>query len=330
MEADGRLLISTTPVAGHFLKEEVYDHGIDIEKWTTEKIAWTHITCFENPWVSERMIRDTIEAINDPQRVRREIYGEWVGSGPLLWRHFDEGAHVHIGPNYRLPRDLGLTDITQEACEFFYLGQRVSRHLGQDFNLHPMCSIEIQVATHPRDPKKTPIVIIPDEVVGKVGTIYEHMENLKRRGYAGAGVSCDATGAQFNSYRLNHGIKDKTSTQALEMRRHGFLCQPCRISAGGNPANPSQLEKLAPLHRLLMERIELDDGTLFPRVLIHQRAQKLLISLRTQESDSRGNPAKEPGDAQDRISGPIDALCYGLFPLVPTLFPDDGHGVRLE
>jgi hypothetical protein len=262
------------------------------------------------------------------QEVRREIYGEWVSSGPRMWVHFDEADHVIVDPNYRRPEDLGLVDITKQFCREFYLEQDVDRHLGQDFNLDPMCSVEIQFAYHPRDPKKTPIAIVPDEVVSKVSTIYEHMDRLDQRGYARAGISCDATGAQFNSYRLSHGIKDKNSTQALEMRRRGFLCQPCSISDSGNPANPSQLEKLSPLHRLQMERIELDDGTLFPRYLIHARATSTVVTMKTQERDSRGNPAKEPGDAQDRISGRSDALCYGLYPFRGLLFPDVGAGVQ--
>jgi hypothetical protein len=331
MESDGRLLMATTPKAGHWAKEEVYDRGVHVDDWKPgDHVAWIHITCFDNPWVSERMIQDTIDTIKDPQEIRREIYGEWVGSGPLLWRHFDESEQIITDSSYRLPRDMGLVDITQDTIERFYLGQRPARHLGQDFNLHPMCSVEIQVAHHPKDPKRTPIVIVPDEVVGKVGTIYEHMDALERRGYAGSGVSCDATGAQFNSYRLAHGIKDKNSTQAKEMRRRGFICKPCRISSSGNAANPSQLEKVNPLHRLMMERITLSDGTQLPRFLIHSRAAKTLIALRTQESDDRGNPAKESNTVSDRVSGPTDALCYGVFPLAGLLFPGEGSGVRLE
>jgi hypothetical protein len=332
MESDGRLLIATTPVAGHWLKDEVYDRGVPVSDWQPgDHVAWTHITCLDNPWVSERMIQETIATMNDAQEIRREIYGEWVGSGPLLWRHFDESAHIAAGDTgFRTPDDLGLIDVTRDAVDLFFMGQACDRYLGQDFNLHPMCSVEIQVAVHPLDPLKTPIVLIPDEVVEKVGTIYEHLDNLDRRGYSGAGISCDATGAQFNSYRLNHGIQDKNSTQALEMRRRGYLCQPCRISAGGSPANPSQLEKVAPLHRLMMERIKLSDGTLYPRILFAQRAHKTLISLRTQESDSRGNPMKEPNTLSDRISGPTDALCYGVYPLQSFLFSDSDQTVRFE
>ena len=313
MEADGRLLISTTPVAGHFLKEEVYDHGIDIEKWTTEKIAWTHITCFENPWVSERMIRDTIEAINDPQRVRREIYGEWVGSGPLLWRHFDEDAHVISDLDFHEPSDLGLEDITEEATARFY-GKGRPRHCGQDFNLYPMGLVETRIAVHPRDPRRQPIFIITDEVVRKVGTIYEFCDILRKRGYEGAGISCDATGAQRNSYRLAHGIKDKNSTQAREMRRQGFDCKPCRTS-GGKPANPAVLDRQNVIHKLMNEYIRLPGGETFPRFLIHARAKKTLISIRVQESDDRGNPIKEKGTETDRLSSPTDAMGYAAWPV---------------
>ncbi len=331
MEADGRLLIATTPVAGHFLKTEVYDKGVPIEEWKPGMhVAWTHITCFDNPWVSERMIQDTVDTMQDPQEIRREIYGEWVGKGARLWRHFDEGDHILTDKDYRKPSDLGLVETTTDAVSGFFLGQRPRRYLGQDFNLNPMGSVEIQIAYHPDDPGRTPIVIIPDECVEKVGTIYEHMDELERRGYAGAGVSCDATGAQFNSYRLTHGVKDKNSTQALEMTRRGFICQPCRIGSSGGPSNPGQIDRVSLVHRLMMERIDLPDGTSFPRFLVHQRAHKTLISLRIQESDDRGNPAKEPNAVSDRISSPTDAVCYAVYPLESYLFPDSGRGVRLE
>lgn len=333
-EGDGQLLISTTPVAGHWLKEEVYDVGVRVEDWKPgDLVAWTHITAFDNPWFGIPFIEKEIERCRKTggeQEVRREIYGEWVSSGPLLWRHFDESDHILIEPSYRVPADLGLVDITAEATESLFLGQKVSRYLGQDFNLWPMAACEIQVAYHPDDPEKTPIVIVPDEVVNKVGTIYDHMDALKRRGYAGAGVSCDATGAQENSYRLNHGITDKNSTQALEMRRKGFVCEPCRIGSSGSPSNPSQINKVSPLHRLMMERIELPGGKRYARFLIHDRCQKTLVSLRTQESDSRGNPKKESNTASDRASGPTDALCYGLFPIEHFLFPDGGGGVQFD
>ena len=333
-QGDGQLLIATTPVAGHWLKGSVYDIGVEVKDWKPgDLIAWTHITAFDNPWFHIPFIQKEIDRCmkkGGQQEVDREIYGKWVGLGAALWTHFREEDHIIQDVNYRRPADLGLIDVTQDAIAHFFLGQRPARYLGMDFNLHPMSAVEIQVAYHPADPKRTPIVIIPDEVVKKVGTIYEHMDELTLRGYAGAGVSCDATGAQFNSYRLSHGIKDKNSTQALEMQRRGFLCQPCRIGQSGTPSNPGQLERVGIVHRLHMERIELPDGTRFPRFLIHQRAAKSLIALRVQESDDRGNPAKESNTVSDRISGPADGFGYGIYPLESFLFPDSGRGVRLE
>lgn len=331
-EGDGQLLVSTTPVAGHWLKEHVYDVGVRISGWKPgDLIAWTHITAYDNPWFAVANIEKEIarcRKTGGEQEVRREIFGEWVSSGPRLWAHFDESIHVIHDVDYRKPEDLGLVDITAQVVGRFYR-EKVTRHLGQDFNLHPMASVELQFATHPDDPTNTPILIVPDEVVGKVATIYEHMDALKARGYEGAGMSCDAAGAQLNNYRLNHGIKDKNSTQALEMRRHGFVCYPCRLGSTGEPSNPSQLEKVHPIHRLMMTRVELSDGSTFPRFLIHSRAAKLMVAIRTQESDSRGNPAKESNTVSDRVSGPSDALCYGAFPFKSELFPEDRHGVRL-
>ncbi len=332
MEGGGQLLISTTPKAGHYLKEDVYDKGVQVDQWKEgDEIAWCHLVAWDNPWVSEDDIRRTIKTFkDDPQRIKREVEGQWVGSGPLLWRHFDEMVHLVNDDDCWGPKDLGLVDITTDTIQNFFLGQRPRRFLGQDFNLHPMCAVELRVAYHPADPKKTPILVIPDEVVRKVGTIFEHMETLKARGYSNAGISCDATGAQFNPYRLNHGVRDMNSHQAKEMNNEGFICQPCRIGSSGKPSNPGQAEKVNPLHKLMRERIELPDGSKYPRFLIHKRAAKTLISLRVQEADSRGNPLKEPNTVSDRISGPTDAVCYGVFPIEHALFPDEKSGVYLE
>lgn len=332
MESGGQLLISTTPKAGHYFKADIYDKGVRVEDAQPgDEIAWTHLVAWDNPWVATKEIERTIKTFgDDKQRIRREVYGEWVGSGPLLWRHFAEADHVITSADYRVPADIGLVDVTPDAVRHFFLGQVVDRYLGQDFNLHPMSAVELQVATHPDDPDQLPIVIVPDEVVKKVGTIYEFIDELKRRGYAGAGVSCDASGAQFNSHRLAHGIKDKNSTQALELQRKGFPCQPCHVSDAGNAVNPGQLERVSVLHRLQMERIDLPDGSQYPRFLIHERAAKTKIALMVQESDSRGNPVKESNTVSDRVSGPADGLGYGTYAIADFLFPDSASGAILQ
>ena len=326
MEADGRMVLPTTPVAGHWAKELIYDAGVSIDNWTDENIAWAHLTCRENPWVSKENIEKTIATMNDPQRVKREIDGEWVGSGPLLWRHLDEDAHIITDLSVHEPGDLGLVDITEDATEAFYWGTGVPRHCGQDFNLYPMGLVETRIAVHPKDPRQTPILIVTDEVVRKVGTIYEFCDILRKRGMEGVGISCDATGAQKNSYRIAHGIRDKNSTQAREMKRQGFQCKPCRTS-GGKPSNPGVIDRQNILHKLMNEYIRLPGDETFPRFLIHVRAKKTLISLRVQEADDRGNPIKEAGTATDRLSSPTDALCYAAWPVFRKEYE---KGVKLD
>ena len=332
MEAGGELWLSTTPVAGHWL-ERIYDASVKISDATKDDIvASAHLTAFDNPFVSKAHIETEIarcQREGGAMMVEREIMGRFVTSGPRLWHHFNESEHLLTDPGYRVPSDLGLIDITsQVTSEFFY--SKVSRYLGEDFNVNPMASVELQFGYHPKDPNKTPIAIVPDEVVAKCSTIYEHMDRLKARGYAGASVSCDASGAQLNNYRLNHGITDKNSTQAKEMRRAGFDCKPCRNGSTGEPSNPAQLDKIRPLHRLMMERITLPDGSTFPRFFISERCVKTLASLRTQERDRHGAPKKESNTVSDRISGPTDALCYGLFPHESRLFPDETSGVQFD
>ncbi|MEL6705772.1 MAG: hypothetical protein AAFP15_16010 [Bacteroidota bacterium] len=329
MEGGGQLFISTTPVAGHFLKDEVYDRGVSLEQYKPGDLtAWTHITCFDNPWVSEENIQKEIDRCVDQQEVRREIYGEWVGSGPLLWRHFDPDEHI-IPATVREPADLGLVDITEEVTRQFYGGRGKARHCGQDFNLYPMGLVELRFAYHPKDPQRKVIAMAVNEVVEKIGTIYEFCDILEKRGMRNdsVGIACDATGAQYNSYRLAHGIKDKNSTQAREMTRQGYRCRPCRTT-GGKPSNPAVLDRQNVMHKLMNEFVSIGQGKTFPRFLASELCVKTIISLRVQEADDRGNPIKESGTETDRLSSPTDALGYGLWPVLSREY-EGGSSVEI-
>ena len=330
MESGGQLVLSTTPKAGHYLKEDVVDRGVHVSDWVPGKeIAWCHFVAWDNPWVAKAEIQRTIETFkDDPQRIAREIEGKWVGRGSRLWHHFDESDHIITDPDYWVPQDLGLIDVTAAITQKFFQ-ERVRRYLGMDFNLDPMSNVEVQLACHPKDPKRLPIVIVPEEVCFKVGSIYEQIERLTKRGFAGSSISCDASGAVYNSYLLQHGIRSRNSTQAKEMQRAGFPTKPCRVTASG-PSNPAQIDKVAPLQKLTLQRITLEDGSTFPRFLIHSRAHRTLNSLRVQESDPTGAPKKTSNTVSDKISGPIDALCYALIPIEASLFPDETRGVQFD
>lgn len=330
LEADGRLLISTTPVAGHWLKEEVYDPGCHVNDYDGRTHAWTHITAYDNPWVSKQAIDNEIKKLNDPQRVRREIMGEWVGSGPLLWAHFDEAKHVveFEGP----ARDWGLVDVTAEATKHFLLGATNSRYGGMDFDINPMSFAAITIACPPSfvsyyedaygrrvvdmtktDPTKF-IFIQWDELVERCPTVHALCDRLNERGFNGTAIACDPSGAQYTPYRMSHGV-DVSSTHTKELTSKGFPAKACHISDNGNPKQPPVLDRCNVAHKLMREMVTDAEGKQWPRFMIHRRCKKTIDSLRTQESDEYGKPIKEPGTESDRLSGPTDAMTYGMWPV---------------
>ena len=315
LEADGHLLLSTTPVAGHWLKEEVYSPGVHVDEYDGRTHAWTHITAYDNPWVSQRAIDNEIKKLNDPQRVRREIMGEWVGSGPLLWAHFDEAKHV---VSYEGPvSEWGLEDVTPQAVHHFMLGAYVRDYAGMDFDINPMSFAKIVIAC-PRGLDKTKpenwCFVQTAELVERCQTIHKLCDRLDECGYKGTAIACDPSGAQYTPYRMSHGV-DTSSTHTKELTQRGYPAKACHLSDSGNPKQPPVLDRCNVAHKLMREVLKDKDGRQWPRFMIHRSCVRTIDSLRTQESDENGKPIKEPGTESDRRSGPTDAMTYGMWPV---------------
>lgn len=312
MEADGRLIIATTPVAGHWFKEDVYDAGVHVSQWDGEQHAWAHLTAFDNPWVSKDAINSAIKAINDPQRVQREIYGKWVGDGPRLWRHFEEAKHVVKHDGYR-PEEwgIGLRNITAAALDRFFRGKH-DEYGGMDFDINPMSFTAHQICCHedhdPQDPSNWIFVQFDERIDSKAGTVHAFADNLQDDGFSNWGIACDPSGAQHSSYRMSHGV-DFNSTHAAELERMGFEVEPCHRSEKGRPRQPPVLDRCNVMHKLMNERVR--PG--LPRMLIHERCAKTIDSYRVQEADSHGMPVKETDTKSDRQSGPTDAATYAAW-----------------
>lgn len=315
LEADGRLLISTTPVAGHWLKDEVYLPGCHVDAYDGRTHAWTHITAYDNPWVSKQAIDNEIAKLNDPQRVRREIMGEWIGAGPLLWAEFKEDIHIATFDGYRV-EDWGLVNVTHRAMDGYFRGNTTKHYGGMDFDINPMSFAACQVAC-PRgmdpDDRANWIFVQYDEVVEDKQTIHSFCDELTRRGFHGTQIVTDPSGAHFNPYRLAHGVA-YNSTHCKELTRAGFPAKSCHFGTGGKPFAPPVLDRLNVAHKLMRDTITAPDGTVWPRFLIHERCKRTIDSIRTQESREDGTPVKETGTETDRISGPTDAMNYAMWP----------------
>src|SRR5690606_27206399 len=79
LDSKGQVITATTPIAGHWLKEEVYDKGKTYENAGPEDqvIALT-FSCFRNPWIDPAEVERTIATMTDDAKIRRDFYGEWV------------------------------------------------------------------------------------------------------------------------------------------------------------------------------------------------------------------------------------------------------------
>lgn len=314
-ESRGRFFISTTPKAGSFIKDKVYLAGQPASEWDGDhQIAWIHATAHDNPWFPPDAVADLVKQYGeDEQGIRREIYGEWVGDGPLLWRHLKESDHVVNHPGYKpVEWDLGLVNITEKALGKFFR-MPVQDFSGMDFDVNPMSFAPVQVCTHKDldpDDKANWIFVQYDEVIdSKSGTIHRFADNLESRGFGRWPVACDPSGAQLNPYRLSHGV-DPSSTHAEELERRGFRVEPCHRSSNGRPKQPPIMDRVNVTHKLMYDRIQLPDKSWLPRWLIHKRCARTLDCFRVQEADEHGMPIKEPGTESDRIAGPTEANSY--------------------
>ena len=312
MRSGGELVFPTTPKVPSSVKQ-IYDDGVELKHWNGEFASkvWTHFTSYDNPWLPDRWIDDHIktEMRGDKTRIRREIYGEWIGDGLQLWRLFD--PKVHIRRDFETVEDLGLVNVTANALGRFFRNESISEAGGLDFNLNPMSLELAQVGCPPgldeNDPKNW-VVAFTNEVV-EPANVYQFAERLKKdHGIRNLSIACDPSGAQRSSYQSAHGVKS-SSTLAAEMERNGFPCKPCNRTSKGSPKNPPVRDRINIAHKLMGDRVTVGSLEL-PRFIVSDRCRKLINSLESQESDEEGKPAKQPGTVADRLAGPTDAATY--------------------
>lgn len=319
MGTKGCLFVSTTPVAGHWLKEEVHDPGVSLaEAKATDLIISDRLSCFDNPWYSAEQVRDTIEALSDPRLIAREVHGEWVPMGNILWGYWDAKSMATKG--WRTCEDLGFVNITDRVAKQFFRRHKdeISSFGGLDYNRFPMSLIDIQIGVpedceEPEDPTNWHAFAC-NEVVENGGT-QQFCEMLNKGEcarllglpadyFVGFPIAADATGSQ-DSIPSGHGELARAASLGEYMKLQGFAVQPChRSDTSDSPQNPGQLERLNLAHKLMFEgRLHVNQ----------QRCKKLIHAFETQECKPDGRIEKEPGKPTDKLSGPSDALTYGLW-----------------
>ena len=308
----GRILVCTTPVAGHWLlgvKQRAINYA-DADAGIECPIVTIELSLFGNPWIDEKDAEDSVEALGgeDDPRVQREIFGRWVGDGNTLWRHFSRDKHLFEGAS-RDPEYYGLCDITPLAVRsiFGVKAQRTDWICGWDVNDFPQSVLFAKVVCEPdadQSDRKNWKLWVRDSYVRRA-TVYDLADFLAERGgyligeKGGVGnlcIVCDAN-ACYPSARINRKNESADRT-VLESR--GMLCKPAAYNQHNKPENPTIRNRVNNLHQLMYER----------RLLIHGSNAKLLEALEGQVADAEGNPVKESNTASDRMSGPADALGY--------------------
>lgn len=308
------------------------------------------LTCFDNPWLTEKDIRDTIlakagtsdydKACRDPA-VRREVFGEWVGEGDILWRHFRDVpdpetgiCHLREGP----ARDCsywGLANVTRLAYAHWFKRSHTKLDIvaGQDFNVYPNHTAIIQIACPPgcdQQDQKNWIAVIIDEVIKK-GTVWELGKFLaeragRKRGlaadhYAGMAIVGDGTAGQRTPPKEQGPFTKTARTPFLALKEMGFDVRPPMYHKGkssktSTPWNPGRKDAVSMMHKLMRDTVKSPDGTVWPRMLIRADTCPELVSvLQTQEGDENGLPIKKSHTKSDRDCGVVEAVWYGLWPV---------------
>lgn len=339
MDTGGCIFGSSTPKQGHWSKEEVYNAGVTIQDAGPEDdVVHTHLSCFDNPWVTENDIQRTIKSLNDERLIRRDVYGEWVPEGLTMWEFWDGRDMEHGGMTFDgpwQPEAHGFTNITERALGHAFKRCKASRldHFGGvDFNVKPMSLIDMMIVVKDGQDEDNPAnwcLWVPQEVVrdGGVLKFADYLETAAHREldlpedwFDGMALACDATGAQRNNETATrHGISNLSSSLVDFLKVRGHDARACNLSDHGNPANPDQIRCCGLLHKLMR------DGRFFAH---RSRCKKLIHGFEAQEQTSDGRIHKEPGKFTDKLSGPPDGCRYGAWAVLARHEPEFSRKIR--
>jgi hypothetical protein len=316
IDSRGQVFAPTTPIAGHWMREEVADAT------DCEHIFHKELSLYENPWISADEIQRTIETIGDQATVDREIHGRWVGTGPRMWTHWDRAKHLHAA-EWRDADDshgefINLTPRLAPRVFRRHKG-RITKILGQDFNGWPMCTSVLEVVCRPgvdqADPRNWILYVVDEILTGTArtpATVYSHCEFMVEKAhkyralaegeFAALPVVCDGTGC---SYSPEYNSRSMTHKKAME--ECGYSVVPPMVHPDtGKPCNPGKLDQVGLLHKLMKTG----------RFMVNEnRCPRTIEAIEGQQRKENGMPDKVSGTKSDRLSGPIDAILYPAWAL---------------
>jgi len=315
VDSGGAIFAPTTPIAGHWMRDEVVD-AVDCKH-----IKWKDLSMQDNPWISPDEVQRTIETIGDKATVDREIHGKWVGTGPRMWVDFDRTRHLHIAEWRTVEESQGeFLNLTPKLAPTVFRRhkKRITIMLGQDFNGWPMSTLVASIVCRPgvdQADRNNWILYILDEILTgtsrKPATVYSHFEFMvekahKFRGlpegfFANLPAVVDGTGCSYSPEYQSRSMSHKRA-----MEECGYtVVPPMWHRKTGNPCNPNKLDQISLVRKLLNS----------DRLLINeQRCPRLIEGLEAQQRKDNGMPDKVSGAKSDRLSGPIDALEYLAWP----------------
>jgi hypothetical protein len=313
-------LIATafTPTSGHWSEE--------LERLAPSSggaIVHDRVTCFNNPWwprarvwadllasgaltateLEEKVLADpdpvaaALRVVVDPN-VRRMRFGEPQIVGQRLWHCWDGERFIVRDQELARPVLRNLANCTAEALAPELGRNHFGYALGKDYNVIDGAAVAFQCFGDPR----CPAVLIFDEIITTGPTRTQGVALAER--YPRGLVICDPTGAMEMDAATNGA---RSSTHAEELRSQGFTVEPANGYHGNTVTQLGQLDSLNVIHRAMHLGL----------IYVHARCTRLLKALELMQAGPDGRIKKTSGttSTSDRISGPGDAMRYGLWPV---------------
>lgn len=252
--------------------EDIYERSL--AKPPKAKVKAFQIVASSNPFVEQEALADIEIDADDEVTYRREVLGEFVPIGDVVFH-----AYSDLENRRDPPKDF--LDITARITQQHF-NRPAAYIVGMDFQLTPhICAVVLKVFTDPADPAQTPLLWAVDEAVvekGDENDLLDRLEGMPRwrpgrvlaefgdsveldgyRGWIEDGdtkeapghcvVVMDASGFTQDAKHEHH--KGRTSERYLAARDWKYLERPQSDSL----ANPDVLERMKTGNALLKSRV---------------------------------------------------------------------------
>jgi hypothetical protein len=324
-QSGGNIFTATTRRSGHWSEDEIED----VQTNAAGAVWSTSVDILDNPWMTfarcwqlfltdgtldARKLEQQVLPAADPAAKCRQIvtrpaslrehFGVKTIEGIVLWSNW---TGEQIIDDDRFAREWltwagkRLPNITAAVLASKWRGPTPDYLLGQDFNVSPMVAVAMQIFGDYARPE-TWVALAFDEIATE-GTVQKHARELKRRGYGGAAIYCDPTGAMSG-----HEARGSAgSTDALALKREGFRVKPANGASASGVAHLSFIDSAGVMHQLH------DEG----RAVVHARCAGLLDALKHDRAKADGTRDKVSGTGSisDKRSAYTDAKRYPIWPI---------------